>query len=572
MSAIEEFFKTPLRQEFGKRLEKIMSLLEDAKAIEDPMQRKKDEGNYRRMLDKLYWEIFESICNDVIERDDVTYHMAEMIILNYGLLDHRQIVAPEPKEKKGDDEEQEEQLEIPDLETIEKRIKKFFVKSSYDDDPIYYMHEWAAMWQVNSELYMSSNKSSTQSEEEWLDDEKAHKYSQTRSNIYRKLHTNLEKLPGVNDNFLKILISGDFDRKIELAKVKSHLQPDDVTQSEKHLISIHSTLYTQLKASLKESEDLKLVFLLEKINDAIYQRRLKEEQVEAEMDEETRHMNSHEHIITREVKLIKNLLPIGGMEGKEFFTTPLLKEFNNPLNKVFVGDTMKLIRQCDPHIPTDLPVVIVPYKGSGFFEWDKNSLIVPVTPSLPPKEVIIRAVANYRILTDNLEHKGELKRQYERHLEKGGFKERFLHDYTQWVEHISQGHRKIMSLKKFDFFVEYVGPNRNKLMADGSLLYLSKYQIRKKITEMLTNSKMSQKDYYDLSVSYWLLEEYQKSDQYMSEAMTAGMPSPKILLAQGYIAQKILEKARAKQMFKNCVRFFKNSLYGAYAARELEKN
>ena len=160
MSTIEEFFKTPLRQDFGKKVKKIMVLLEEAKAVEDPIQRKKNEGHYRRMLDKLYWEIFESICNDVLERDDMNYHMAELIILNYGLLDHRQLTAVEPTSVKNEDDKAEIiPKEFLDLDTIEKRIKKFFVKSSYDNHPIYYMHEWTAMWQVSSELFANSSQS-----------------------------------------------------------------------------------------------------------------------------------------------------------------------------------------------------------------------------------------------------------------------------------------------------------------------------------------------------------------------------------------------------------------------------
>ena len=569
MPAIEEFFRTPLREEYGKRVDKLMTHLKEAEAIEEPLKRKKEEGNFRRMLDKLYWELFEAICTDVVERDDVRFHTAELIIINYGLLDYRQLQAKIIKKAEADDDEDVIQ-DLPDLQAIEKRIKKFFMKSSYDDDPIYYMHEWAAMWQVSSQLFTSTETNEEQKESEWLDDEKALKYTNTRTNIYRKLQPYIQKLPGVNENFLKVLLVGDLDKKVEMAKVKAQLSPDELLPVDKHLISIHSTLYAQLKASLKDSDDLKLIFLLEKINQSIFQRRLLEEQVEEEQKTVTKQAPEGK-VIEREVKLLKNLLPIGGMEGKEFFTTPLLKDFSNPLNKVFVGDTMKLIRQCDPHIPEDLPVVIVPYKGSGFFEWDKNSLIVPVTPTLPPKEVIIRAVANYRILSDNFENQGELKRQYEKHLEKGGFKERFLQDYVKWIEHISQGHRKILSVKKFDFFVEFVGPDRNKLLADGQLLYLSKLQLRKKIQEIMTSTNMSQKEYYNISVCHWLLDDFKKADQYMSEAMSAGMPSPKILLAQGYISQKLLEKAKAKQLFKNCIRFFKNTLYGAYAGRELDK-
>jgi hypothetical protein len=247
-------------------------------------------------------------------------------------------------------------------------------------------------------------------------------------------------------------------------------------------------------------------------------------------------------IIRTEVSLIKGFLPIGGMEGREFFTSPILKKTETIIHKRYVGDTLNDIRECDPYIPKDLPIVIIPYRGSGFFEWDKNTLVIPTSPSVPKAEAIIRATGNYRILIDQLEHRGKMKRIYEKNFDKGNFKNRFLQDYVQWITHMSRGHRKIMNNKKFDFFQSYIGPNPEHLLCSPQLNLMPKANLRKRIRDHHSNASLTQFDYLDLAHCYWLIGDLRKTNQYAETALTAGMPNPKVFLTCGYALQQVKDK------------------------------
>ena len=556
MALLNELFDTDAMRPFKDRVEKIIGLQRQARSVEDLGQRRKDEGTYRRMLDSLYWEIFEVLCQVRLSGKGSRFTLAEKLLINFGYLDPSQL----------------DKVEESNPAQLEATLTKLQGRSPYDEAPIYRLDEWASIWKMNAQLFESQQQKPAPPQEDWLDDDKAQKYAMTRLNIYKKLLPTLKTLPGANLNFLKSLLEGDFDKKVETCMVLELKAPDKVELGHRRIIALHKTLLDQLRAAVQDPEVKKLIVLLDKINHSFVQRRLRQDGFQDNKDEETRSSSElKSDFIGNEIKLIKNLLPIGGMEGKEFFTSPILRQTQPLISKTFVGDTLKLIHLCDPHVPKNLPLIIVPFRGSGFFEFDKNTLIIPLFPSLAPQEVVIRAVANYRILTDQLEHQGELKRLYEKLFDKGRFKERFLQDYVQWITHISRGHRSIMHSRKFDFFLEFVGPNPKYLLCDPQLKDLPKVQLKRKINDILASTKTTQEDYLILATCHWLNQDIAKALQYCENALTAGMPNPKVFLAYGYALREMKDRAKSQLMFKNCLRYYKDTIWGAYAAHELSR-
>ena len=555
MALLNELLATESMRSFKDRIEKIIDLQEQACQLEDAAQRRKDEGTYRRMLDGLYWEILEHLCHLHLTGKGSRFSLAEKLLINFGFLSSQQLDKAE-----GLSETQ-----------LENTLLKLQGRSPYDEAPIYRLDEWASVWKMNAQLFESQQKKSPPQEVDWIDDDKAQKYLITRLNIYKKLIPTLKSLPGANLNFLKSLLTGEFDKNVELSMALALKLPDKLELGHRRFISLHKTLLDQLRASVQDPDLKKLIVLLDKINQSFVQRRLRQDHIEERSsDSESQNVfDAKSDFIKNEIKLIKNLLPIGGMEGKEFFTSPILRQSQPLISKTFVGDTLKLIHLCDPHVPKNLPLIIVPFKGSGFFEFDKNTLIIPLFPSLAPQEVIIRAVSNYRLLTDQLEQQGKMKWQYEKLFDKGRFKERFLQDYVQWITHISRGHRSIMLGKKFDFFLDFVGPNPQQLLCDPQLKDLPKVQLKRKINDILSAPQTTQEEYLVLATCFWLNQEPNKAVQYCESALTAGMPNPKVFLAYGYALREIKDRVKSVQMFKNCLRYYKDTLWGAYAAHEL---
>lgn len=549
MSALANLYQQEAFSSFGRRIEKTLGNLRSLDAEADPATLKREQGNFRRMLDKIFWEGLEKISLHQSERSHFSFSDAELLWVSSGYL-------------------HDAQLEDEDNEESEQHLLKILLQKS-GEGPIYHLHEWISFWKTQFELF-SDEAHMKEEDNEILDDEKAVKFQQNRLLIYKRLIPTIQRLPGINRPFLENLISGELDRKVEQAIAIRESRPMDITLSHRRLISIHGTFMDQLRQAISDPKEKGLLAVLEKITVAFTKRRIQREQG-VEGDEPSPQQPGLRQWVLGEIKLLRSLLPIGGMEGKEFFTTPILTRTDQLHSKRKVRDMLEIIHACDPHIPKDLPILIMPYKGSGFFEWDKNTLILPLTPSMAPREVIIRAAGNYRILMDNIESGGALKREYERQFEKQGFKERFLRDYTQWMLHIAVGHRNIMNTKKMDFFTSFVGPDPEKLLSSPQLFKLNRAQLKKKAEALSRNSQPSQEDYLQMAQCFWLSEDLKKALHYGDIALTAGRPHARVLLINAYLSRAAKDKLKATQMFKRCLRSFKDTLWGAYAARELEK-
>ena len=92
-----------------------------------------------------------------------------------------------------------------------------------------------------------------------------------------------------------------------------------------------------------------------------------------------------------------------------------------------VAAVMRLVRDVDPGLPGHPHILIAPFYGGGFFEWDRDTMVIPLTPSKDVDECVVEAVANYRVMIDGLHQDGTLKRAY-RQVDQSDFHEAFVRD------------------------------------------------------------------------------------------------------------------------------------------------
>jgi tetratricopeptide (TPR) repeat protein len=543
----------------GKALLKVLDGLKEKLSEEGVSS--KDTAPIKRELTKVYWEVLEQIIQNGLNQSVDTFSKEERLLLDFGYIDGA-LLHGELADGKNEEE-------------LQKTLYNLHKPGDHDQEPIYYLSEWVLGWDLSNSLFGFGEGEvgeDTQLVEEGADEQKM-KLLKMRQEIDVKLLPHYRKLPGVNDQFLRNLVSGEFDRNVELITLALKDNPDEISVAQSRVLAFHRTLFKQAEAIIDDPKLKKLLVLREKLFRSLLQLRSKDAK---SIENEEKKKNEKEsklqgEMVKKELMLIKSLLPIGGMAGKVFQTSPILEELKYPIGKTFVGQWMQRIRACDPYIPEELSVVIVPYKGGGFFEWDKNTLIVPLTPSVPKEEAVIRAVASYRILMDKLENEGRLKQLYEKQFEKGTFKERFFKDYTQWVTHVGQGHRRIMNDRKIDFFMEHVGPSEDKLFAPNKYMHLSAFQLRRRIRDVTAQVEISQEEYLELGCCFFILKEYKKAEYYLDLALSSGRPSALVLLSRGMVYRSLSDAKMAQNAFRQCSKVFKDSIHGVYASRLLDK-
>src|SRR5258706_67305 len=134
--------------------------------------------------------------------------------------------------------------------------------------------------------------------------------------------------------------------------------------------------------------------------------------------------------------------------------------------KTDLDATLALAEHCDPMLPEAASLHIAPYAGGGFYEWDRDTLFVPLVPTREPEQAILQGLANYRILLDKFQDGGKFKKEYETAL--GGaddFGTSFVRDYRAWVNGVGKGFKGALDPARFAFFRDRIGPQPGTLYA-----------------------------------------------------------------------------------------------------------
>lgn len=558
MSLIRDLFASPDLKEQREAFDEALEAYKKAQANQDESARKRETMSAKRKLDGVYWNSLEALTKRAMEREQFAFNKAESLFINFGLIDEC-LLAPLEKEKYKD---------LPLLEQYEQYFSGLLMPSKDSYANVLLFTDFIIKMEQDMEVFAASEQESEDEDDDAWEDDDAKKYKMVRLKIYQKLTPQLRNIPG-SQKIMPTLLTGKFDRQVDRVAAMLEVAPDQVSEAMRRLVTVRDVLMRQLYAGAHSPQMKQMVDMLHKVSAKLIEKRKSVKSAAVSTTEEGK-KEFRDQFVKHELKRLRSLLMIGGMEAKMPYTSPLIQETRGSITKVSVGRIMETVYECDPHIPESLSIVIVPYTGSGFFEWDKNVLILPVVPAATPEEAIVRACANYRILTDNLEHNGELKRQYEKAMEKGSFKERFIKDYQLWATRVSKGHSGVFNEKRLDFFMKFVGPTQETLFAGSKYLNLPRGQVRKVAKELLATDDKNQEQNHELAICFWLLEEKKQALKFMEEALYGGMPSPKMLLGLAVLYIEKGDFKTAKRYCQNLLKGYKSTLFESYAKRLLQ--
>ena len=172
-----------------------------------------------------------------------------------------------------------------------------------------------------------------------------------------------------------------------------------------------------------------------------------------------------EKFIRSELKLVRSLLRLGLTGTGLTRSRSVLLTGQRRIARGDLNPVMHLVKECDATLPGVPNVVVAPYTGGGFYEWDRDTLFIPLVPVRSPDESMVCALANYRIMLDSLQGGGALKKAYAKNFGEEDFQPRFVNDYRTWVLGIGRGFRGALDPYRFDFFKNHMGPQASSLFA-----------------------------------------------------------------------------------------------------------
>jgi len=424
-------------------------------------------------------------------------------------------------------------------------------------------------------------------------DEELTRARQQRNELYRRIAGLFENLPGISAELTAAMVRGTVDDRIEellLAEVLSAPATDGKGDEEagRQARRYDQAAQKVLRLARERTEgedDLLYLDTIGRLRLAIFRksavrarRARKERGDQAEVPVESRPapepaLEEVRAFMHRELRLMRSLLRIGSQEGKVAQACSVLLHDAPRTTKPAAAAVLDLAREVDPHVGLTHNVLIAPFTGSGFFEWDRDTLIVALSPARGVEEAVVNAVANFRLLADARQGSGMITAAY-RQMHGAEFRERFLEDYRAWVLRVGRGRREALSERTFEFFVEHLGPAAGGPVVPGDMIHLSvgeREQETRRLEAALRERRADAREFHRLAVLLWQAERIDEAIRAMEQAAEAAPEEGQVLYSLGLLCRRRRLTGKARKAFRDCTQVAPNTLWSIYAHEALRR-
>jgi tetratricopeptide (TPR) repeat protein len=539
-------------------------------------------GEIRVVLDEYFWKLAEKTVVGALGRKEgvLSFKKAEKLLLDAGLVDARLVNMVGGK--------------------FTKNLAREMAPGKGELDGVYYFSEWL------NERYQSfltgraisknnpDSNSLLRALERNAQDLAA--LRKRRQKLYESIGHLFVVMPGIELDVVKTVRNGDVDCRIEeLAAAqaiedararKEGREPDtDAGDQARRFDQLVQRLLFHAREESADEEKLKCLedvvavraeLLLKVVRQA---RQNYSDEPEFQDSENLQvakpDISSEEAVVflQRELKLLRSLIRIGYRDGKMAKACSVLLTGMLRTTKSTVSEVFDLIKELDPYVEFNLDVLIAPFTGSGFFEWDRNTLVVALNPVGGAERAVVNAVANYRLLEDTFSGRVHIVEAYKKQFGKG-FRERFLNDYSNWILSVSQGKKDALNEWNFQFFVEHIGPDpagppvphgRGKLSPE------KRNQEIDSIQRIMEADCLTVREAYTLAALLWEVQRFDEAIETLLVATGLAPDDCKVPYGLGLLREKKDEIPAARLDFEKVLRLAPNSLWGIYAQDALRR-
>ncbi len=559
-------------QDVENKIEIVSSAnnLEQQSLIDEYLQLYNNSGDDRKTaralkksigkLNSFYWKRVEEIVQDAIDssREVLTFSDEDKLFIDMGFID-KSIV-------EGADEGIKERLVEERLiggspnhyyftEWLEDRYKKFILSEQIEKQTAIENKE------KNSELT---------------------RLKKSRKKILGKLKPFLKNLPGVNEQTTNHFLEGHLDDQLIFLSIRLLEESERPLYIRRYsLKNLRNQIILKLRDQLDNETDFKLADMLDVIYTKIWKESFKDFESGSWgntniLENDLFDPNKIIKYLKGEVKFVKSLLPVGALAGGITKCCSVLLKNTERINKKITQNEFQRCRESDRGFNVSPVVLIAPFNGRGFFEWDRDSLFVPLVPVDSAKSSIANASANYRMLIDSFQHEGKLKENYKVEYPEENFQLTFQKDYRDWICHIGSGVCKDIDSSKTKLFMDNIGPDFCNVLAPPKIKNLD-LDARKRLTAMLEkqlSTSLHGKDdnlHYRLGVLYWQENKIEKAIAQIAKSLAFNGKNGIALFSLGLLLRRCNNKEKSIHAFKVCIKRVPESIWATYSKLCLEE-
>lgn len=396
-----------------------------------------------------------------------------------------------------------------------------------------------------------------------------------RGRLYMRLTLLFKNLPGFNQQSVDLFLSGRIDETLDAIASRLKQGPDDrLAEQRRQIAEIRNRMIARARERARTPEELSLFDALRQVDREAIEKRVSQ-RLASDAQSRAVTLEEREAWVQSELKFVKQVLWLGVTGSGLARTCSVLLTDQPRIMKSDLDATLALAEQCDPMLPEAASILLAPYAGGGFYEWDRDTLFVPLVPTREPDQAVLQSLANYRILLDKFHDNGKFKKEYETALDGGDdFGTSFARDYRAWVNGVGKGFKGALDPARFAFFRDRIGPQAAILYAPrGWVGRTPKEQeeiVRTARTKVATGEARFE-DFYRLAIVAYHEHQPIQATQHLQAALRLSPVDGRALLALGLVAIRAGGSETAKQRFSECMSLAPGTIWSVYAGDELQR-
>jgi hypothetical protein len=508
-------------------------------------------GRLAGELNTLFWREAEKILGRAAREspDRVVFSPDERLLLDLGLLDYRLVPG-------GD------------------KLRPGLLKEIYaaGRPTFLYFSEWMAQRFRQFLLYggMAPPEEQALSQSRIMRD--------LRQQLYLRLSLLLRDLPGFSPQHIELFVSGRIDETLGAMSSMLDRAPDErLAEQRRQLLEIRTRLLTRARERAKTPDELALFDSLRQLDRQSAERRAGRSMTPPAAATVPRSLlpEQREKWMQDELKFVKSALWLGIMGSGLARTYSVLLSAQSRITKADLESVLTLSKECDPSLPDTSAVVIAPYAGGGFYDWDRDTLFAPLVPTRGADHAVVQALATYRILLDQFQQGAKLRKDYETAFGKADdFNTGFVRDYKQWVLGVGKGFKGALEPARYAFFRDRLGPLPSSLYSPREWAALTPQEsddLIKQLRLKVHRAEAVFDDYYRLAIAAARDQQLVQAQKYLESALTLQPMNGRALLAMAQLTLRLGTPDGARARFSECMALAPNTLWSVYAADEAQK-
>jgi hypothetical protein len=435
----------------------------------------------------------------------------------------------------------------------------------------YYLSEWLVDQGLRSVFLGSVERQESQDRP----DDKVSRLRAERRQLYLRVKGLFGNLPGVPDSVVELVVVGKLDRHLEeLLGLKEGGDEEKELQEREKLLAVRRKIFERARARCDRKTQVDVLNRIDQIGEEVRQALeaagpRQEGGRPAGADGRSGELEAY---LKKELRLMQTLMALGLPGSKMRRLCSICLDVESRADRWAVQEFLEQVIAFDPRIPGDPDLVIAPFYGTGFFEWDHDLLFVPLHPMVDFKESILAALATYRLMGDALQEGGRMAKEYQRWTGGSSVGEVFRADYAAWILRVGKGEREAMDAPRRAFFRHWVGPSEKHLLAPRRFQNLSKLELdrlRLELQDTVRGPEATADDLYHLAILYSLCEMSYNAQPVLERAVQMNPAHPQILCAMGFLYRRMGNVARSRQMFEAALLHGRGTIWSVYAQDEL---